>query len=338
MKPSPWPVAEAFGLGAPTDPLVPIPGGPSAVHQSWWLSTSRGLFAVKVFDRDLGGYGVEALEGSVRLELAALAAGVPMPRPCPAVESGAGVAEVAGLGPHPVLVRVHEWVEGSPPTAPAPAGLAAELGAALATIHGLGLGCGEGAQVDPWYRAAHGAAHWQALVERAERAGCGWVGRLRAALPLLAEVESLVAARTVETVPLVVTHSDLVPGNVLVSAQGRPWIVDWDDAGPWNAAEEVAAAVVSWSSGTAGEPDERAALALVEGYRGAGGGLEDHSPAVLAGSLSAVANWLELNVRRSLDQAADRPFRWRAEAELAGALAELRWRVARLDRWTELLG
>jgi hypothetical protein len=194
---------------------------------------------VKVFDRNLGDYGVEALEGPVRLELAALAAGVPLPRPCLAPESGAGAAEVAGLGPHPVLVRVHEWVEGSTPTAPAPAGLAAELGAALAMIHGLGLGCGEGAQVDPWYRAAHGGAHW---------------------------------------------------------------------------------------------------LALVEGYRGAGGGLEGHSPTVLAGSLSAVANWLELNVRRSLDQAADRPFRLRAEAEVAGALAELSRRLVRLDRWTELLG
>jgi hypothetical protein len=53
---------------------------------------------------------------------------------------------------------------------------------------------------------------------------------------------------------------------------------------------------------------------------------------------SAVANWLELNVRRSLDQAADRPFRLRAEAEVAGALAELSRRLVRLDRWTELLG
>ena len=141
-----------------------------------------------------------------------------------------------------------------------------------------------------------------------------------------------------EPVPLLVTHSDLVPGNVVVSVQGRVWIVDWDDAGPWNAAEEVAAAVVSWSSGVGGEPNQRAARALVEGYRATGRGLESHSPTVLAGSLSAVANWLELNLRRSLDQAAGRPFRRRAEAEATGALAELSRRLARLDRWTKLLG
>ena len=293
---------------------------------------------MKAFDRDPSASSAEAFEGPVRLESVAFAAGVPMPRPCLAVATGAGVAEVAGLGPHPLPVRVHEWVEGTTPTAPAPMGLAAELGAALAGIHGLGVGCDEGAQVDPWYRAAHGAEHWHALADQAERAGYGWAGRLRAALPLLAEVEALVAARTAEPVPLLVTHNDLVPGNVVVSIQGRVWIVDWDDAGPWNAAEELAAAVVSWSSAVAGEPNERAARALVEGYRAAGGGLEGSSPTVLAGSLSAVANWLELNLRRSLDRAADQPFRQRAEAAATSALAELSGRLARLDRWTELVG
>jgi Ser/Thr protein kinase RdoA (MazF antagonist) len=279
-----------------------------------------------------------AWEAPVRLELAALAAGVPLPRPRLAAETGAGVDEVAGLGPYPVLVRVHEWVDGSTPTAPASTRLAGELGGVLAAIHRLGVPCGEGAQVPRWYRAAHGAGHWRRLATRVERAGREWAGRLCAALPLLADVEALVAARVAEAVPLVVTHSDLVPGNVLVSAGGRPWIVDWDDAGPWNAAEEVAAAVVSWSSSTHGEPDERVALALVEGYRGAGGVLQGHSPTVLAGSLNAVANWLELNVRRSLSQAADQAVRRQAEAAVAGALIELPRRLARLDRWTELLG
>jgi hypothetical protein len=111
MELSPSPIAEAFGLGTPTGPLVAITSGPSAVHRSWRLSTSRGRFAVKAFNRDPHARGVEALEGPVRLELAALAAGVPLPRPCLAVATGAGVAEVAGLGPQPVLVCVHDWVD-----------------------------------------------------------------------------------------------------------------------------------------------------------------------------------------------------------------------------------
>jgi Ser/Thr protein kinase RdoA (MazF antagonist) len=333
---SPSSIAAAFGLGTPTGPLVAVAGGPSAVHRSARLVTSRGRFAVKVLGREHA-HGVEALEVPVRLELAALAAGVPLPRPCLAVATGAGVAEVAGPDRRPALVRVHQWVEGTAPAAPAPARLATELGAALAAIHGLGLGPGEGAPVDSWYRAAHGAAHWRELAGRAERAGRGWAGRLRAALPLLAEVEAVAAGRAAETVPLLVTHCDLVPGNVLVSAGERPWIVDWDDAGPWNPAEEVAAAVVSWSSGARGVPDEGVALALVEGYRRAGGDFRERSPTVLAGSLSAVANWLELNVRRSLSEATDPPLRSRAEAEVAAALGELGGRLARLDRWMALL-
>src|SRR4029453_12137609 len=120
--------------------------------------------------------------------------------------------------------RVHEGVDGSTPTAPASTRLAGEFGGVLATIHRLGVPCGQGAQVDQWYRAVHGAAHWRGLAAGAERAGRGWAGRLRAALPLLAEVEALVAARTAEAVPLVVTHSDLVPGNVLGAAGGGPWL------------------------------------------------------------------------------------------------------------------
>jgi Ser/Thr protein kinase RdoA (MazF antagonist) len=163
MELSPSPIAEAFGLGAPTGPLVAIPSGPSAVHRSWRLSTSRGRFAVKAFGRDQHARGVEAWEGPVRLELAALAAGVPLPRPRLAVVTGAGVAEVAGLGPQPVLVRVHEWVDGTTPTAPASTKLAGELGGILATIHRVGAPCGEGAQIPRWYRAAHGAGHWRRL-------------------------------------------------------------------------------------------------------------------------------------------------------------------------------
>jgi hypothetical protein len=125
---------------------------------------------------------------------------------------------------------------------------------------------------------------------------------------------------------------------VLVSVEGRPWILDWDDAGPWNAAEEVAAAVVSWSTGPQGEPRERVALALVEGYRRAGGVFSCGSPTVLAGSLSAVANWLDLNLRRSLDDAAQGRDPQQAEAEIGGVLRELAWRLARLDRWIDLLG
>ena len=59
---------------------------------------------------------------------------------------------------------------------------------------------------------------------------------------------------------------------------------------------------------------------------------------MLAGSLSAVANWLDLNVRRSFDDAAEGRDRQQAEAEIAGALRELAWRLARLDRWLDLLG
>jgi Ser/Thr protein kinase RdoA (MazF antagonist) len=339
MGRSPWPIAEAFGLGTPTEPLEAIAGGPSAVHRLWRLSTTQGRFVVKALDQDRpAGGDLEALEGPTRLELAAWAAGVPMPRPCLVPETGAGVAVINGPESPSMLVRVHEWVDGHLPTAPAAQELAAALGGALATIHRLEVRYRQDAQVDPWYRAAHGATHWRTLAGRAEQAGRSWARRLAAAIPLLVEVEALVAARAAEVVPLRVCHSDLVPGNVLVSTDGRASILDWDDAGPWNAAEELAAAVVSWSTGPQGEPCERAALALVQGYRQAHGVVDCQSPTVLAGSLSAAANWLEQNVRRSLDGAAGDRAAQRAAAEIVNALDELAWRMTWRHRWMVLLG
>jgi Ser/Thr protein kinase RdoA (MazF antagonist) len=294
---------------------------------------------VKVLDRIERTCVVDAaLTLPVCLELAAWAAGVPMPRPYLVVESDAGAAAAFDLDLDPALIRVHDWVDGSAVAAPTSTRVAAELGAALAAIHGLDWGCGEGADVDAWYRAAHGAAHWGQLADRADRAGYGWARRLRAALPLLAEAEALVAARKAESVPLLVTHCDLVPGNVLKSPHGRLWIVDWDDAGPWNAAEEVSAAVVSWSSSATGAPIERTALAMVEGYRSAGGIFDSHPPTVLAGSLSAAANWLERTVRRSLSGAATQPVLSRAHNDIVGALTEFVRRLDNLDRWARLIG
>ena len=194
--PSPSAIARTFGLGVPTGPLVAVGSGPSARHHLWRLSTTRGRFAVKALSQDRKfGADLQALQEPVPLELAALAAGVPMARPCLVSGSDAGVAAVSAPGRQPMLVTVHEWVDGITATAPCSTGLAAVLGGALAVIHRVGFDCGEGVEVDPWYRAAHGPAHWRGLADRADQAGLGWAARLRAALPVLAEVEALAAAR-----------------------------------------------------------------------------------------------------------------------------------------------
>ena len=278
-----------------------------------------------------------AMEGPTQLELAAWAAGIPMPRPCLVPGTSTGLAVIIEPGLASLLVRVHEWVDGGLASAPATQELAAALGGALAALHGLQVPSGPDAQVDRWYRATHGEAHWRQLADRSAHAGRGWAWRLEAALPLLAEVETMVAARDAEAVPMRVCHSDLVPGNVLVTADGRPLLLDWDDAGPWNTTEELAAAVVSWSTGPQGEPCDQVAAAMVQGYRRAGGMIDATSPTVLAGSVSAVANWLELNLRYGLDSTAEDRATQRAEAEVTHALDELAWRMTWRQRWTDLL-
>jgi hypothetical protein len=189
------------------------------------------------------------------------------------------------------------------------------------------------AQTSAWTRSSAAAAlgsSWARAASAATVATARVHGRYPVATPSADRAERATSAPSPSG--WVASDSALRSSSTRRAKAGGKWVR------PWNAAEEVAAAVVSWSSRAHGEPDARVALALVEGYRRAGGVLPGHSPTVLAGSLSAVANWLELNLRRSLSQATDQAVRWQAEAEVAGALVGLPRRLARLDRWTELLG
>lgn len=99
-----------------------------------------------------------------------------MPRPCLVPGTGVGVAAVGDPELPSMLVRVHESVDGDLLTAPTSQELAAALGGALAAVHNLHMSCGQDAEVDPWYRAAHGAVHWRRLADRAEHAGRRWQG------------------------------------------------------------------------------------------------------------------------------------------------------------------
>ncbi len=68
---------EAFGLGAPVEPLVGVSGG--GTHRLWRLTTTRGVFAVKALNRDFENPDyVGWYERAFPVELAAFDARVPM--------------------------------------------------------------------------------------------------------------------------------------------------------------------------------------------------------------------------------------------------------------------
>lgn len=315
-------IARAYALGHVRGHARAVPGAFS--HRVWRLTTDKGRWAVKVFDRTVDharspGWR-EAMDHAVAIELAAGRAGLTLPRPV--FTGGAALAEVDGL-----CVRVHEWAEGEPvPHGTRDPLLAARIGAHLATLHRLPVPCDQDA---PPMVATHGDDHVAALAERAARRS--WAGRMPGARAAWGIVRDLAGERARVSRPVIATHRDLGPKNALTARGGFPVIVDWDVAGPWTADEELAAACLEWSGVKTGEPDRVAARALLEAYVGAGGKGRVAGPEALAAWLVKQANWTEMHLRHALDDRAAR--RGLAEEAVPGLLDELERYARGVERW-----
>ncbi|GIG64710.1 phosphotransferase [Phytomonospora endophytica] len=323
-------IARAFALGTPDGAPGHVAGAYS--HTMWRLRTDTGEYAVKIFDRTVdhsrGEDFARRMAEAVTIELAAIAAGVDAPRPIPDID-GDHISAAAGG----VLARVHTWADGEPVTGRPDPPFAARVGRALATIHRLPITCPHAQAEGLW--TTHDDAHIAALAARAGAASESWAGDLDRARGPWQDIRDLAETRRGRTWPLISTHRDLGPKNVLRAPGDRPVIVDWDVSGPWTATEELAAASVEWAGVKTGAPDPKAAAALVEGYLDGGGDAGIDGPEVFASWLIKHANWTEMHIRHALDPAA--PRRERSREAVPGLLTELSRYVAGVGEWTRWL-
>src|SRR5215472_17551509 len=166
-------VAAIFSLG----PVLGIPGyvARGAMGEVWQLETSSGRWAVKWL---FPWVPADPRPADVAFQLAAAAAGIPLP--CPVLTADGAAVAAAGGQP----VRVYEWVDLGPPLAtPVPPATAAEVGRLLGTLHALGLEAGE--PEDSWYTRVQPDDYWDGLIARATAAGAPWAGQLAAARELI---------------------------------------------------------------------------------------------------------------------------------------------------------
>jgi Ser/Thr protein kinase RdoA (MazF antagonist) len=275
------------------------------------------------------------IEAAFEVERRALAAGLPLPRPVLPAGACGCLATVESPG-GPALVRVHEWADGwpIPDRAVAPA-LAERVGAVLARLHAIA----RPVTTERWSLGPLAQAeHWARVAQRAAVRGLPWADALPAVGAVAARAEELGAELAARGWPMVATHRDLNQKNALLRADGGPVVLDWDVAGPWTAAEETVAAALEWAGANAGEPDPAVVRTLVAGYRAAGGELRRPPPESLAGWLFKQVGWLELHVRRALD---DDPAAAAAGPVAAGRVPGLVATVLRIgagaERWTDAI-
>ena len=183
-----------------------------------------------------------------------------------------------GLAPREQLAREHATLEALAPTglAPAPGPLVGDvlveervrgrpfhpardlpaLGRALRDVHALA------------------PAHLPALDARAAllEDARAWLARAPAgaARDLLRELEARVAAAPSPPAPARLVHTDLNAGNLLVDAEGRVRLLDWEAARradpAWDLAHAVSPTTTLWDPATACEPDARQVEAFLRAY------------------------------------------------------------------------
>lgn len=334
-------LAAAFGLGRPLGEPRPLANGghPSG---SRVLTTDRGRWVVKT-GRLLGDWHRTDLLRSHRLESAALAAGIPAPRPV------APPPPSIGFWHHPAgrtLVRVSEWVEGRELRRPGPAGslrgedpadAARWVGAVLGRIALLGLeddtGRGGG-------RPPHPVDDWRSWVAEAESGGHAVAAPARSLLPVVEEATALVLDAMRDRPRTVLVHGDTSRANVLRTPTGYV-LLDWDGVGaevPWWEAVNVAFRFGTPFNGPTAEGDPRVVRPLLDAYLGRGAPAGPADVSAFAGMVrsqlasTAWCLWLALGHRRA--DPARRAFGLRVVASAARELPRV---LRSLEGWTALL-
>jgi aminoglycoside phosphotransferase (APT) family kinase protein len=289
VNPATWrALARRFGLGDITAEPVFVARG--AMGEIWRLDTQARAFAVKW---QFSWAPSDARPADVGTQLAAAAAGIPLPAPV-LDAGGVAVAEIDGRA-----ARVYEWADLGPRlTPPVPAARAAEAGRLLGLVHGLALDAS--GPVDPWYLKVPDDDHWADLTRQARAARAEWAPRLAAARGLITELSEL-AVPPAGRAP-VVCHGDFNPDNVIPAADdGRLMVLDWENSGPLSPDRELGYAVFAFCTG-AGGYDDAAVHAFLAGYAAAAGVPPQLPPDFFGTAVATELNVLSVMAERALTE------------------------------------
>jgi Ser/Thr protein kinase RdoA (MazF antagonist) len=239
-------VADAFGLGRAISLSDPVARG--ELGEIRRLDTDHGTFAVK---QELESRSVDAAETSTAYQRVCWEAGIPTPEPL-RTTTGAFTAQVDGE-----QVRAYAWAELADPD---PTLEPAAVGTLVAQLHQVRHPWPT-SEIDPWFEAPIGRAEWQGVLEASRAASAPYADLLAELLPALLEIEQILTPMC----PVQTCHLDLWADN-LRRSDGRPFVIDFDNAGPGDPSREIAMVIFEF-----GRADAVRQHALYYGYLAAGG-------------------------------------------------------------------
>jgi Ser/Thr protein kinase RdoA (MazF antagonist) len=231
-------LATLFGVGSFTRTGVTARG---EMGEVWQVAAPTGTFALK---RIFEPVDDDEVEEEVALASAARAAGAPVPEIIRTVD---GSVVVEGRW------RLFEWVDRLAVDVTIDP---AAVGGAVARIHRSAFVGARGEHW--WYTDPVGTVRWKELA----RSAAPWAERLDGLRADLVELESwLRPARSLQT-----CHRDLWADNVRATEEGGVCVIDWDNCGLADPAQELALVLVEFAA-----DDEARARTLLDAYADAGG-------------------------------------------------------------------
>ena len=311
-------MCDAYALGRPIG--RPTFAARGELGRIWRMEASAGTWAVKELLRP---GSEEDARADVAFQSAALAAGIPMPRPIVGRDGRVLTTVPAGersvTGERSVSVRVYSWVDLAEPAHAAAAGDAAAI---LGRLHALAYP--DDGTPGTWFSAPVEPGRWRAILDAAAAADAPWSATLAAFVPELVAGEPVIRAG--RHTPTIRCHLDFNPQNVLVDASGRPVVVDWENSGPTSAEQELASALAEFVPDPAGVPDFLAA------YGTAGGEATLRDRSSFAMTLAVQGNLVAWYAERALDPTASEEDRARAAFWIEDIAANA-FTLARIDGW-----
>lgn len=226
------------------------------VSRTWRMTTTGGSYLIKELWPDSDPDWAPQLDERMIIEQRAAAAGIRTPPTVlPAQPAYGWSGRVAGRGAY----RVTEWIDHRKVTEDDD--LSDWLGRVLAILHGLERYRGD---LQPLYYL-HAPETWREWVARAQRRHRPWATRLAEHLDDLLAITGRLRRTYLEIGDHVITHRDLVPFNVLLTA-AEPVLIDWEVVGPDSASLEA-----GFAAATFGRRDAGYVRRILDSYRAHGG-------------------------------------------------------------------